>query len=254
MFSKNLKYLRQKKGLEQIELAQILGRKSASTISEWESKKYTPKIGVLSDIAHYFDVELDDLMNIDLENKILNDADSIKKITDIYTQLQPNRQDKVISFAAKELDKQKSENKTTKMIQAVKEPTTAYKSTRKFIPLKTYPFLLDAANAGSGVCDEYQYIEGFKAPVYPEADFIMKVSGDSMSPTFENGDYVYVQKTIELYPGNIGIFLFDNVYYIKEYSDKCLISHNRDFDDIYPSDEDNIHIIGKVLGKVDFDM
>lgn len=72
MFSKNLKYLREKHGMEQIELANLLGRKSSSSISEWESGKYSPKIGVLSQIASIFHVELDDLMNKDLSFKPSN--------------------------------------------------------------------------------------------------------------------------------------------------------------------------------------
>lgn len=65
-FSRNLKYLRIRKGLEQLELAQLLGRKSASSISEWEKGTYTPKSGILSDIARIFNVNLEGLMNEDL--------------------------------------------------------------------------------------------------------------------------------------------------------------------------------------------
>lgn len=62
-FSKNLKFLRTERGMEQLELAQLLGRKSASSISEWESGNYTPKAGVLSDIARIFNINLSDLMD-----------------------------------------------------------------------------------------------------------------------------------------------------------------------------------------------
>lgn len=68
-FAKNLKYLREKHGMEQIDLAVKLGRKSASTISEWEKGKYTPKSGTLSDIAELFGVSLSDLMQKDLTIK-----------------------------------------------------------------------------------------------------------------------------------------------------------------------------------------
>ena len=47
MFSQNLKYLREKKGMEQLDLTKALGRKSASSISEWEKGKYTPKMKTL---------------------------------------------------------------------------------------------------------------------------------------------------------------------------------------------------------------
>lgn len=66
MFNKNLKYLREKFNMEQIDLAHKLGRKSSSSISEWEKGKYTPKIKTLAEIANIFKVDLDDLMNKDL--------------------------------------------------------------------------------------------------------------------------------------------------------------------------------------------
>lgn len=72
MFSKNLKYLRQKNGMEQLDLAQRLGRKSASSVSEWERGTYTPKAGILADISKIFNVQLDSLMNDDLERASFN--------------------------------------------------------------------------------------------------------------------------------------------------------------------------------------
>lgn len=66
MFAKNLRYLREKSGMEQMDLAKELGRKSSSSISEWEKGKYTPKMGVLSQIAKIFNVNIDDLMERDL--------------------------------------------------------------------------------------------------------------------------------------------------------------------------------------------
>ena len=68
MFAKNLRYLREKNGMEQMDLARELGRKSASSISEWEKGKYTPKLGVLNQIAKLFKVSIDDLMENDLSN------------------------------------------------------------------------------------------------------------------------------------------------------------------------------------------
>jgi repressor LexA len=68
MFGTNLKYLRNKNHMSQLDLAYKLGRKNISTISEWESGKYTPKLIMLSKIAHVFNVSIDDLMETDLEN------------------------------------------------------------------------------------------------------------------------------------------------------------------------------------------
>ena len=68
MFSQNLKYLREKKGMEQLDLAKALGRKSASSISEWEKGKYTPKMKTLNEISKLFNVNIDDLMTKDLSS------------------------------------------------------------------------------------------------------------------------------------------------------------------------------------------
>lgn len=76
-FASNLRFLRQKNGLEQIDLATRLGRKSSSSISEWEKGKYTPKAGVLNDIANIFGVSLSKLMSTDLSNpSAQNEAES----------------------------------------------------------------------------------------------------------------------------------------------------------------------------------
>lgn len=66
MFGENLKYLRAKHNMEQSELAEKLGRKSSSSISEWEKGKYTPKMKVLNEIAKVFKVSIEDLMERDL--------------------------------------------------------------------------------------------------------------------------------------------------------------------------------------------
>lgn len=79
-FHSNLKYLRTKKNMEQLELAQLLGRKSASSVSEWEKGMYTPKSGVLSDIAKIFSVSLSDLMDKDLANESFNPSPTFVKI------------------------------------------------------------------------------------------------------------------------------------------------------------------------------
>src|SRR5690625_1994217 len=66
IFSRNIKYLREQKDLGQLELAHLLGRKSGSSVSEWEKGTYTPKSGTLSDLSRIFNVKLHDLMNEDL--------------------------------------------------------------------------------------------------------------------------------------------------------------------------------------------
>jgi len=85
-FPSNLRFLREKRGMEQLELAQLLGRKSASSISEWERGTYTPKAGVLSDIARIFNVSLSDLMNKDLTDETVSENYYINEETQSIAQ------------------------------------------------------------------------------------------------------------------------------------------------------------------------
>lgn len=106
-FAINLKYLRQKNNMEQLELANLLGRKSSSSVSEWEKGKYTPKAGVLNDIAKIFSIPLSKLMNENLSEQSITILD---KINQISSELDEPRQKVVLDTASSQLKDQKKEN------------------------------------------------------------------------------------------------------------------------------------------------
>lgn len=64
--SKNIRYLRNKKGWGQDYLANILGYKSYTTIQKWESGVSDPPLKTLDKLAKLFNVDIDDLNNKDL--------------------------------------------------------------------------------------------------------------------------------------------------------------------------------------------
>lgn len=68
-FSKNLKYLRkhQKDGISQEKLAKDIGITRAA-IMAYESRRAEPKLLTLNKLARYFDISLERLINVDLEN------------------------------------------------------------------------------------------------------------------------------------------------------------------------------------------
>ena len=82
------------------------------------------------------------------------------------------------------------------------------------------------------------------------ADEIITVSGDSMEPSFFDGDQVLVQHTNHLQEGEIGIFVNGDAGYIKEYRKDGLYSHNTEYPPIRFSDEDAVRCIGRVLGTL----
>lgn len=65
IFGKRLKELRIEKGLSQQKLGEIFGFCN-QTISFWESGSREPDLDTLLEIAHYFDVSLEELLE---ENK-----------------------------------------------------------------------------------------------------------------------------------------------------------------------------------------
>lgn len=114
----------------------------------------------------------------------------------------------------------------------------------------TYTYYQRLASAGTG---EYIFddipTDTIEAPHVDCADFIIGVNGDSMEPTYYDGDKVYVEKRQVVEIGEIGIFMVNNECFIKEAGRDGLISHNRNYRMI-PGSE-HIICVGKVLGKVE---
>ena len=115
--------------------------------------------------------------------------------------------------------------------------------------LKIYPYLGAVAAAGSAVYPGDIPIEQIKVRKLNGADFIVGVSGNSMEPTYYDGQKVYVKKTTDLEFGDIGLFIVNGYYYIKELAPDGLRSHNPKWA-LIPKGRDII-VVGKVLGPVD---
>lgn len=86
-------------------------------------------------------------------------------------------------------------------------------------------------------------------PESRRADFAIGVLGESMEPTFYDGDIVLVKKCDSIRAGEIGIFQKDNEIYIKEWGTDQLISHNPKYKPI--KEDTDILLIGKVIGKAE---
>ena len=84
---------------------------------------------------------------------------------------------------------------------------------------------------------------------YKDIDFVIGVSGDSMEPTYHDGDKVMIKKQ-EVRVGQIGAFMINGVALLKELGVDCLISHNKEYDDIQFEEGMRIDCVGKVVGKL----
>ena len=99
---------------------------------------------------------------------------------------------------------------------------------------------------------------------------MVRISGDSMEPAFYDQQLAFVKRTVELRPGDLGIFLLDGDGYIKKYEEEMpeeaemedylyssgnvqkkpvLISLNPKYSPIHISQFNEFQIIGKVLSR-----
>jgi len=84
-----------------------------------------------------------------------------------------------------------------------------------------------------------------------KVDEIICVNGDSMEPTYSDGDQVLVRHCSAVRPGEIGVFVCNDTGYLKEYRKDGLYSHNPAYAPISFADGDAVRCIGKVVGKVE---
>lgn len=118
------------------------------------------------------------------------------------------------------------------------------------------PFYLLPTSAGPGEyldTGERELLTFDRRRVPRDANFAIRVSGDSMEPDFLSGDTVFVKETKRLRPGDIGIFILNGEGYIKEFvetEERCMLrSKNQKYDPIVLSECDDIRYVGKVVGK-----
>ncbi len=90
----------------------------------------------------------------------------------------------------------------------------------------------------------------FADDINEAADEVIRVNGDSMEPTYHDGELVLVSHAQSVRPGEIGVFICGDSGYIKEYQEDGLHSHNPAYGTIMFHDGDAVRCVGKVLGKV----
>ena len=163
------------------------------------------------------------------KNMLELNSDIVEICSDMLKFIAPG----VLEYAIKEFDKRKDDSNNT----------------CDNLVFMTYYNKLAAAGNGEYLFDDIptSTIEVDKE-LAKGADFVIGVNGDSMQPTFSDGDKVLVKKQDTIKIGEIGIFIDGNDCYIKEKGKNCLVSHNKEYG-IIPG-TDTMRCVGKVIGKV----
>jgi phage repressor protein C with HTH and peptisase S24 domain len=87
-------------------------------------------------------------------------------------------------------------------------------------------------------------------PRTAEADYALRINGDSMEPRYHSGDVVLVQSSDTVEEGELGIFVLDGSGYFKKYGGDCLISLNTKYPPIPLRDFAEVACCGRVVGKL----
>lgn len=242
MFYDNLKLICEQNGLKITPIVLECGG-TKGVISGWK-KGATPNSDIVMKLSVRLNVPTDILLfgiqKQSLINKLSNDEQELLKN---YKNLSPFNKGKVCERAKTlaEIENEEKEKRKAKDIESHTNPG--------YIESYTLP-----ASAGTGVdldaCEKI-ILEVKDSNLISEANFAIRISGDSMEPEFHNGQYALVKTKPQIEQGKIGIFTVNSDRYIKKLGADELISLNPEYDNIPLHEYDNVRCRGEVIGTLE---
>lgn len=200
-------------------------------------KPIVPSYETIEKIAKGMQISVEgliDMLDDDQEIQINATPPVLSKssIQTIYDELKPPRQVKVLNYAEMQLKEQ--ENEVSEAIQ-----------------LYSYDYYDHPASAGTGQYLNDVRVERIELPVDVDADFVIPIKGDSMEPDYHDGDLVFIQTSVDLNDGVIGVFNYNGDAYIKQLvidkDQAYLHSLNPAYKDMPITPDTDFRIIGEVV-------
>ena len=230
-----IKTFRKSAGFTQDELAKRLNT-TKQTISRYEKGDRKANQDMLFELCDIFGVSIDDFFPS--QNETLQSS-TTSPIQTIYDQLHQPRQAKVLNYAERQLKEQRNEEETRE------------NEVSEVIQLYSYDYYDHPASAGTGQYLNDVRVERIELPVDIDADFVIPIKGDSMEPDYRDGDLVFIQTSVDLNDGVIGVFNYNGDAYIKQLvideDQAYLHSLNPAYKDMPITPETDFRIIGEVV-------
>ena len=241
IIAENITHFRKQRGITQKELAKEVGI-TASTMTDYMKLRSAPSFGVIQKLADYFGVKKSDIDTTFKEESTtpLPDASDLltQQITDKVVQLTPDNK-KIVLRTSEEL------------LESQNEEETKINEVSEVIQLYSYDYYDHPASAGTGQYLNDVRVERIELPVDVDADFVIPIKGDSMEPDYHNGDLVFIQTSVDLNNGVIGVFNYNGDAYIKQLvideDQAYLHSLNPAYKDMPITPETDFRIIGEVV-------
>lgn len=228
--------LKKEKGFTNSQIAQMSGV-TLSTLDKITSGVNTnPKLDTLQAICKVLGCTLNDFMDTPVKSDLSQlERAHIKK----YRSLDPYGKEAVDGV----LDVEWRRCTTPAQAQAVREEADNVVYITSWFPVP-----MSAGTGQPAGEDEPEDLELTKRPPRGTS-YVAPVTGDSMEPTYYDGDKLFIRTCEKIEVGQIGVFFMDGQQWVKELGNDELISHNPD----YPPRPmtDDVRCQGLVLGVCD---
>ena len=241
-----IKLLRVQKSMKQSELSRLMGT-SVVSIGCWENGTKRPSTSAVISLAKIFNVSTDYLLGVSID-------------TERDKQLISQREQALISnyryldyYGKKAVDAIcMAEKSRVESLTRKNETSILSTKSSRYIPKYITPSAAGLSTPLEG--DDFEMIL-VNSDVPAEADFAVRIQGNSMYPYITDGDTVYVKKDTELSVGDVGIFCVDGAMYCKQYytddeGNLILLSANSDLKhtNVFISNDSNARV--KCYGRV----
>lgn len=221
--------------LTQLQVAEALGRPQ-NTISAWEMGRAQPDANTLFELFRVLGRSVDEAFGFTVEsfNVTARERAHIEK----YRALDVYGQDTVSAVLEHE-HRRCTEQAHTDALE--EQRGTVY----------TLPGFYQRMSAGTGQpADDDAWEDVFLTKRPPRGtSYVATISGDSMEPTYRDGDRLFIRATVDIRRGQVGVFFMDGQQWVKELGDGVLLSHNPAYAP-RPITED-VRCQGLVLGVCD---
>ena len=266
-FSEQVKKVKNEKGITNEKLSSRSGIPFSTINKILSNDAANPKLDVVIAIATALDCPISYL--IDGEGEFVNESLSEEEKSFIrnFRQLDSHGKELVTLVLSKEAERlqlrsdnnakpAKAESANAKILHFSdlsnsgfsKPNATSADSHSRILPLFDLP-----VSAGLGVfldSDSTETLEIKLTKTTSQADFALRISGDSMEPTFSNGEILLVKSQESVDFGELGIFIGDGEGYFKRFMGDCLRSLNPSYEDIPLSRFKTLSCCGKVIGQL----
>ncbi len=231
-FSRKVTQLLKENGMTKAALAKEAGIPYTTLDSMLKRETDTARLATVFRIAKALGSSVEELV-LDEEEERAKLSREEERILELYSLLDGRGRDTVLSLLEKEADNSRSESVGQKL---------------------TFPVYSLPAAAGFGspmFSDDKEEITYEKGEIPEDANFGVRITGDSMEPQISDGDLIYIKKCETLESGEIGIFILNGESLCKKYEirkgEGTLVSLNPKYSPIRLLDSDELKIVGKVI-------